>query len=322
MKRVFIFDIDGCLADDSARRERMEMLYAADKRIKGSSAKPSWGIYHEGLEGDPPMNFDILPDSRDTHVIPKVLFLTGRPEAFRNKTERWLRKQLESFNRNVEWKLAMRPTGDQRGSPQFKAEYLRDNGYNKKNIAMIFDDRVDCLLAVCEATGLSLHRANVLNKDGQWPLKEFDQEGAGLEDESSELSDGGDGLQHWKAYQKELVKSEEIRAADEVEEDPLQENPRPTTHAAPQDIMRSMAATFEERNKVYGDNYKNVAAVMRCLFPEGVPSELALTDHWHLFELIIVKLTRFANGGLTHVDSIHDAAVYAAMIESIIQENE
>lgn len=86
-------------------------------------------------------------------------------------------------------------------------------------------------------------------------------------------------------------------------------------------ILREMAATFEERNAVYGNNYLHVAPVMRALWPDGVPAGLVMEDRWHLFELVIVKLTRFARGNLTHIDSIHDAAVYAAMIESDIRRN-
>lgn len=80
-----------------------------------------------------------------------------------------------------------------------------------------------------------------------------------------------------------------------------------------------MAVTFSERNKVYGDNYKRVGAVMSALFPDGVSLKTA-DDYnaWHLFELMIVKLTRFANTNMTHKDSIHDAAVYAAMVESLL----
>jgi hypothetical protein len=82
------------------------------------------------------------------------------------------------------------------------------------------------------------------------------------------------------------------------------------------DILEAMAATFRERNAVYGSNYLRVAPIMKALWPEGVPSALVTTDRWHLFELIVVKLTRFAISGLAHKDSIHDAAVYAAMIEA------
>lgn len=87
------------------------------------------------------------------------------------------------------------------------------------------------------------------------------------------------------------------------------------------DILAEMADTFRERNKVYGDNYKRVGDVMSALFPEGVmlvtPEDFNV---WHLFELMVVKMTRFANSSLTHEDSIHDLAVYAAMVESLIRK--
>jgi hypothetical protein len=86
-------------------------------------------------------------------------------------------------------------------------------------------------------------------------------------------------------------------------------------------ILLSMAETFRERNKIYGDNYKSVGEVMMALFPDGI--ELSSKDQfnkWHLFELMVVKLTRFANTNLSHKDSIHDAAVYAAMVESLMPE--
>lgn len=91
---------------------------------------------------------------------------------------------------------------------------------------------------------------------------------------------------------------------------------------SPADILAEMAETYRERNAVYGDNWRNVGNVMMQLFPEGVQLSTAdAINSWHLWELIIVKLTRFANSKLTHADSIHDVAVYAAMLESIIKEN-
>lgn len=87
--------------------------------------------------------------------------------------------------------------------------------------------------------------------------------------------------------------------------------------------LREMAKTFEERNKVYGDNYLKVGAVMKILFPDGV--QLTTEDDfnvWHLFELAIVKITRFANSKCEHVDSVHDSAVYLAMVESLIDQEQ
>jgi hypothetical protein len=90
------------------------------------------------------------------------------------------------------------------------------------------------------------------------------------------------------------------------------------TNAA--DVLQQAADTYRARNKVYGDNYRMVGPIMQTMFPQGAPAELLGSDQFHLFELIIVKLTRFAISNLTHQDSIHDAAVYAAMIEGIVNE--
>lgn len=89
------------------------------------------------------------------------------------------------------------------------------------------------------------------------------------------------------------------------------------------DILAEMADTYRDRNKVYGDNYKRVGDVMMALFPNGVELKTQEAFNiWHLFELMIVKVTRFANTGLSHVDSIHDCAVYAAMVESLLKKDQ
>lgn len=94
----------------------------------------------------------------------------------------------------------------------------------------------------------------------------------------------------------------------------------PTRSKTAADILVEMADTYRERNAVYGDNYKRVGKLMTVLFPDGVPPEILHSDQFHLFELILVKLSRFAISGLQHQDSIHDTGVYAAMCEAIILE--
>lgn len=85
------------------------------------------------------------------------------------------------------------------------------------------------------------------------------------------------------------------------------------------DVLQGMANTFRERNKVYGNNAEMVGKVMQVLFPKGVRLTTPADYHmWHLFELKIVKLTRFAISGLTHQDSVHDDAVYSAMCELLV----
>jgi len=96
----------------------------------------------------------------------------------------------------------------------------------------------------------------------------------------------------------------------------------PKEHTGVPGILRSMASTFEERNAVYKDNYKTVSAIMAALFPDGVPAELYHAPRFGLLEMVVGKLTRFVASDLTHADSIHDLAVYAAMIESEITKEE
>lgn len=87
------------------------------------------------------------------------------------------------------------------------------------------------------------------------------------------------------------------------------------------DLLRKAADTMDERNADYKDNWRNVPEVIKALFPEGLPYDIVTQPEWHLFELMIVKLTRFANSDFNHQDSIHDLGVYAFMIESILEES-
>lgn len=89
------------------------------------------------------------------------------------------------------------------------------------------------------------------------------------------------------------------------------------------EFLREGAQTFEDRNKVYGNNYLNVGGAMAALFPDGVSLKTADDfNRFHIFMLGIVKVSRYANnwnaGG--HADSIHDNTVYSAMLESIDNE--
>lgn len=95
----------------------------------------------------------------------------------------------------------------------------------------------------------------------------------------------------------------------------------PIARVTPDQLLAEMAMTYKERNALYGDNFKMVGKLMAVLFPNGVPPELLHSDQFHLFELKLVKLSRFAISGMTHRDSIHDDAVYSAMIESVILNN-
>lgn len=87
-------------------------------------------------------------------------------------------------------------------------------------------------------------------------------------------------------------------------------------------LLEEAAKTFREKNKVYGDNYKRVGEMMAGMFPAGVTLKTAHDwNRMHILLLCIVKLTRYAvNWEKGHKDSVHDLAVYAAMLESIDED--
>lgn len=90
-----------------------------------------------------------------------------------------------------------------------------------------------------------------------------------------------------------------------------------------QEIFDSMKATFAERNKAYGDSYRQMGPVMTAIFPNGLT--IHTSDEWRRFGalfMIICKAVRYAEAFKTggHVDSAHDSAVYSAILEQLTRE--
>lgn len=85
------------------------------------------------------------------------------------------------------------------------------------------------------------------------------------------------------------------------------------------EILREAADTYEQRNALYGNNYKRIGEIFVTLFPDGLT--LKTPDEWNrmfLLMQLLGKSTRyaaqFAEG---HKDSAHDSIVYAAMLEEL-----
>jgi len=88
------------------------------------------------------------------------------------------------------------------------------------------------------------------------------------------------------------------------------------------EILDDMKNTFEHRGSLYKDNFTRIGYVLEALFPEGItiktPDE---HNRWHLYLMMLVKITRLACTDITHRDSAHDCAVYSTMLESIMDES-
>lgn len=92
----------------------------------------------------------------------------------------------------------------------------------------------------------------------------------------------------------------------------------------PVSIMMEMIDTCKEREKIYGRaGFKKHGEVLKVFFPDGLNLETA--EDFCRFIMVNNCLTKFCrymenfkNGG--HLDSIHDLAVYAALLESYDRE--
>ncbi len=121
-KSIVIVDIDGTIADV---RHRLH-------HIKGPGKK-NWKEFFEAMDRDTaiePMIAQVHELERDHDII----VVTGRPEHYRRRTEKWLRDHGIRYLR-----LFMRPDGDHRPDYTVKAEVLRE--FPKGQIVLAIDDR-------------------------------------------------------------------------------------------------------------------------------------------------------------------------------------
>lgn len=255
-------------------------------RIKVASPLSDYDDYHSGIPDDEVYSTIARYVSEAIQRGEMVEYWTARPEKYRQVTFERL-DNVFPFN---EFTIKMRDYGDKRPSTIMKSAWLshalRHGDYR---IINVFDDRQDVLARMQDE---ALYYNSVAQNKIAFTFN---------------LCKAGEVVQQL-AIDPSATGQEETKVV-EVEQSP----------ATAADILDAMAATFRERNAVYGDNAVMVGQVMQVLFPNGVTLKTPEDYHmWHLFELKIVKLTRFAISGLKHEDSIHDDGVYSAMCERLV----
>ena len=91
----------------------------------------------------------------------------------------------------------------------------------------------------------------------------------------------------------------------------------------PADVLEKVAATLRERSSTYKNTYEIHGDVMIALFPEGVRLDSAADfEIFGLMNAIVGKVCRFAATDMTHIDSVHDIAGYAAIAEFVLRRGE
>lgn len=291
---VTIFDIDNCLSDDEHRIPliRWDLPIDAGRYDK----------YHASAMQDTARPLGEV----QALCVGEAVFFTARPNKYRDITLNWLRGM---YGEHIDIKPAniyMRADNDHRPSTLLKrdmlASLLNPNhapGEIKIVVEMAYDDRAD-VVAMYRENGVEARVLALHNTSAYAPPK-------------AKLHHGSAAVPGFA----EIPVPEFLRARKDPSPAPM-----PITMAddpgTAADVLSSMAETYRERNAVYGSNFRMVGPMMKVLFPDGVKPDVLHSDQFHLFELILVKLSRFAISGLTHEDSIRDTGVYAAMIDSIL----
>lgn len=130
MKAV-IFDLDGTLADASHRRHFLE------------KSPKDWNSFYEGMDNDSviePVGFLLQCISNAIYLrkFPvEIIFCSGRPERYREITERWLEQKLDIYNHRI----LMRKEGDFRADDIVKQEILDQLKAEGIDVFLVFDDR-------------------------------------------------------------------------------------------------------------------------------------------------------------------------------------
>jgi len=126
MKPLYIFDIDGTLAD---LRHRLHLI---------KQKSPDWDAFHSSVMSDAPIpstisTLQMLAEFCD------IWYFTGRMETCRDYTEMWLKAHVQGWsNPNV----TMRAKDDTRPDYVIKQEML-DNmlDVDRRRLVAVFDDR-------------------------------------------------------------------------------------------------------------------------------------------------------------------------------------
>lgn len=323
--KTVIFDLDNCLADDGHRIGLIDW--------EESDPNKRYLMYHGACWSDAVGNGEVFDAHLRSGHIP--LFITGRPEAMRRETVQWLISKFKYAPSDRH--LLMRPRDCDLTSVDLKEmllkRWLSEPGFSRASahdIVHAYDDRDDIVNMYIDRFRIPASVVKIHNQDAYRNSDLIPRNSTNISQSPMILRSVaprlvGDPMEDHPLCGAGTVSQADMNILlDRAADGPVQ-GARPvhkTDRRPASEILRAMADTFDERNAVYRDNSRMIPKLIRALFPHGVPSRLVEQEEFHLFELILVKLARFASTDLAHIDSIHDIAPYCAMIETILKEKQ
>jgi predicted kinase len=153
---TIIFDIDGTLADVSHRRHFV------------TGGNRDWDSFFEAMVDDPPLaDVCLLAELLGDHPLVnqgaiKLFLLSGRPETYREETEKWLQIHAASYLRSAE-ALLMRAADDNRPDTEVKREMLNKLRAEGHEVRLVVDDRPS-VIEMWKEEGLTV----LAHDSGEW----------------------------------------------------------------------------------------------------------------------------------------------------------
>ena len=140
MKNIILCDIDGTVANNDHRQHFLE-------------GKKDWDGFFDALDKDEPIYPIINKIVKEQQYGKDIIFLTGRPERYRNTTHTWLKEYF-----NFEIKMLMRKDNDQRDKLIIKREIFEIN-FDIREIFLIFENDKD-LISMWKKIGANVFDVN------------------------------------------------------------------------------------------------------------------------------------------------------------------
>lgn len=143
MKPLYIFDLDGTLADCQHRTPIL-----AEKHDNNR-----WRRFYAACDGDTPIPA-VIGTMERLRRFADVWIFSGRSDEVRDKTVAWLTEHTSFMSHELETALTMRQEGDYRADDIVKREWidgmLRDD---RQRLVAAFDDR-DRVVAMWRDAGI------------------------------------------------------------------------------------------------------------------------------------------------------------------------
>jgi len=122
-----ICDIDGTISDRTHRLKYLE-------------GKKDWNAFFKEMHKDPPIKKVIKQIELYAEQGKNIVFVTGRPEDYRERTEKWLNEHVNLTN----FTLIMREKKNYESDLSLKKRILKDS-LSDLDILKVYDDREELI---------------------------------------------------------------------------------------------------------------------------------------------------------------------------------